>query len=85
MKLETIDFNGDTGYYVKGEVSKEDFAKCWLTYHGEEIPEHCLENLEVVWKRKTPCNTGEYAFWLYDAEPNSRGAFKVTEVLSFNC
>ena len=82
-RLETIDFNGVFGYYVKGEVSQEVFASCWKTYFGEELPEYLLEHLKVVWKRKIPCNNGEYGHYLWDAEPNSRGAYKVTEVLPF--
>lgn len=82
-KMDTLDYGGVRGYYVKGELTQEEFKEAWTAYHGEAPHVMILENLNVHWKRKVPDSSGEYGFYMHSAKPNSRGAFKITEVLPF--
>lgn len=81
--MEWLDYGGVKEYYLKGEVSKERFAEEWKIYFGEEIPTKILESTSVRTVRKVPCNSGEYGFYVYDAEEGSRGSFKITAVFPY--
>jgi hypothetical protein len=78
LDIEYIHCDGDVlTYYTKGEVNQDDLYQSILNEFGDDVSNYPVS---LKWYRKTPCNTGEYEFWVNETEPNARGAFLASSI-----